>query len=75
LDPTTIDRAKQTTDCILARWDGAPQGEAFALEADVPVGNGNTLYNKFRDWVGWLSLAGFVFLAVFMQVGKRGKKG
>lgn len=57
---------------ILARRDGAPDGEAFALVADVPLGTGSTVYNHIGDWTGWLSLAGFVFFSVLQ--GKTNKK-
>jgi apolipoprotein N-acyltransferase len=60
---------------ILARRDGAPDGEAFALVADVPLGTGKTLQARMGDWVGWLALAGFVVLAVIGNLsGKRGQK-
>ena len=60
---------------MLAHRDGAPEGKAFALVADVPLGTGNTLHNRVGDWVGWLALAGFVFFTVFQNVtGKRAKK-
>lgn len=56
---------------ILARRSGAPQGEAFALLADVPLGSANTLYSRLGDWTGWLSMAGFVFFIAFPEVLKR----
>jgi len=60
---------------ILAHRDGAPEGKAFALVADVPLGTGNTLHTRVGDWVGWLALAGFVFLTIFQNVtGKRAKE-
>jgi len=59
---------------ILAKRNGAPDGEAFALVADVPLGSANTLYSKVGDWMGWLSLAGFIFFIVFQSVTKRRAK-
>lgn len=56
---------------IIARRDGAPEGEAFALVADVPLGTGNTISMKLGDWVGWLALAGMVALMVFQNIVNR----
>jgi apolipoprotein N-acyltransferase len=56
---------------IVAKRNGAPEGEAFALVADVPLGVANALYTALGDWVGWLSLAGLVFFVVFQEVVKR----
>jgi apolipoprotein N-acyltransferase len=52
---------------ILAQRDAAPDGAAFALVADVPLGAGNTIQSKLGDWVGWLALAGFVAFTVVMN--------
>jgi apolipoprotein N-acyltransferase len=44
------------------------------LIADVPLGKGNTFYSGFGDWLGWPSLAGMIFFAVYMLVfSKKGK--
>lgn len=59
---------------ILASRDGAPDGEAFALVADVPLGTGSTIYNRLGDWVGWLSLAGLMFFTVLQIVKNRGTR-
>jgi apolipoprotein N-acyltransferase len=56
---------------ILARRSGAPQGEAFALLADVPLGDPNTLYTHLGDWVGWVALAGLVFFMFLPDLLKR----
>jgi apolipoprotein N-acyltransferase len=56
---------------VLARRSGAPDGAAFALVADVPLGNPNTLYTRFGDWVGWVALAGFAFFMFYPDVQKR----
>jgi apolipoprotein N-acyltransferase len=52
---------------IIARRDGAPDGEAFALVADVQLGAGSTPVRTLGDWMGWVSLAGLVFFTVFQS--------
>ena len=52
---------------ILARRDAAPEGGAYALIADVPLGTGNTINTRLGDWVGWLALAGFIVFTVVMN--------
>jgi apolipoprotein N-acyltransferase len=59
---------------ILAHRDAAPEGEAFALVADVPLGAGNTITTRLGDWVGWLALAGFIVLTVIMNLKPRKKE-
>jgi apolipoprotein N-acyltransferase len=59
---------------IIARRDGAPNGEAFALVADVPLGTGNTITMRLGDWVGWIALAGMVSFTIFQSVTNRKKK-
>jgi apolipoprotein N-acyltransferase len=59
---------------ILGRRDGAPEGEAFALVADVPLGTGSTINTRLGDWVGWLALAGFVLFTVVMNKKPRKQK-
>jgi apolipoprotein N-acyltransferase len=49
---------------ILAHRDGAPDGEAFVLVADVPLGTGRTFQTRLGDWMGWLALAGFAVFTV-----------
>jgi apolipoprotein N-acyltransferase len=56
---------------IVALRDGSPDGAAFALVEDVPLGTTTTLYSKLGDWVGWLSLAGFIFFIVLQEISKR----
>ena len=56
---------------IVALRDGSPDGEAFALVADVPLGTRTTLYSRCGDWVGWLSLAGLVFFTLLREITKR----
>lgn len=56
---------------IVALRDGSPGGAAFALVAYVPLGTVTTLYSKLGDWVGWLSLAGFIFFTVLQEITKR----
>lgn len=48
-----------------------PEGSSATLVADVQLGSGNTLYSKVGDWLGWLSLAGFVFFAIFISITLR----
>jgi len=48
-----------------------PEGGANTLIADVPLGSPNTLYTRLGDWMGWLSLGGFIALAVVQEVTKR----
>ena len=48
-----------------------PEGSATTLVADVRPGSGNTLYSRFGDWLGWISLAGLVFFAAFMTITLR----
>lgn len=59
---------------IIALRDASPNGAAFALVADVPLGTGTTLYSKLGDWLGWLSLAGFVFFIVLQETNRRRQK-
>ena len=59
---------------ILALRNGSPDGEAFALVSDVPLGSSHTLYSSVGDWVGWLCLAGFVFFMVLQAVTMRRPK-
>ena len=56
---------------IVALRNGSPDGAAFALVADVTLGTAGTLYSKLGDWVGWLSLAGFVFFTALQEITKR----
>jgi len=56
---------------ILELKSGAPDGEAFALVADVPVVESGTLYTRLGDWMGWISLAGYAFFMVFPELLKK----
>jgi apolipoprotein N-acyltransferase len=58
---------------ILAKRSGAPEGEAFALVADVPVVESGTLYTHVGDWMGWLSIAGMVVFMVLPGILKKGQ--
>ncbi len=53
---------------ILALRDGSPQGDAFALVADVPLGSQTTIYTRLGDWMGWICLAGWLFFMVYQAV-------
>jgi apolipoprotein N-acyltransferase len=44
------------------------------LVGDVPLGSSNTLYLHLGDWLGWISLAGYVFFVVFQTVETRRQK-
>jgi len=49
---------------IVALRNASPQGAAFTLTADVPIGSGKTVYNWLNlDWMGWLNLVGMVFFS------------
>jgi len=59
---------------ILELRSGAPDGEPFALVADVELGTPGTLYTRLGDWVGWISLVGFAFFMIFPDVVKKRQK-
>ncbi|MCP4541036.1 MAG: hypothetical protein GY832_28200 [Chloroflexi bacterium] len=45
------------------------------LVSDVPLGSGNTVVNVLGDWLGWLSLAGFIGFMIFQsRVEKQAKQ-
>ena len=56
---------------VLALKSGAPDGEAFALVEDVPVVESGTLYTSLGDWMGWISLAGFIFFMIYPDIVKK----
>jgi len=49
-------------------------GSRLTLVGDVPLGSGNTPYLYLGDWLGWISLAGYVFFVVFQIVVERRAK-
>ena len=52
-----------------------PEGERLTLVMDMPLGTGDVPLVRLGDWLGWLSLAGYIFFVVFESViGKRAKK-
>ena len=52
-----------------------PAGGPLTLVADVPIGSPNALYTRLGDWVGWLSLAGWIGSMVYQSTTtKRLKK-
>lgn len=55
---------------IIAFRNGKPNGEAFALVADVPLGGSGTLFRYVGDWMGWLCLIGFLAFVVYEEVVK-----
>jgi len=42
--------------------------------ADVAVGTADSLYIQLGDWLGWLSLAGFIFFIIYPEIVKRRAK-
>jgi apolipoprotein N-acyltransferase len=53
----------------------SPEGSSKVVIADVTLGEGNTLYTRLgNDWLGYLSLAGFVFFIIFPSVVERRAK-
>jgi apolipoprotein N-acyltransferase len=51
-----------------------PQGESEVVVADVTLSSANPIYTQVGDWLGWVSLAGFVFFIVFQSVVERRAK-
>jgi apolipoprotein N-acyltransferase len=51
-----------------------PEGENGVVIADVTLPYGNSLYTTVGDWLGWVSLAGFVFFMVFQSIVERRAK-
>ena len=49
-------------------------GEQVILVGDVSLGFGNTPFLYLGDWLGWLSLAGWIFFMVFEVVENRRHK-
>jgi apolipoprotein N-acyltransferase len=60
---------------ILALRNGAPEGEAFALVHEVPLGNPNTIYTRIGDITGWICLGGLLFFIFFKGKISRLEKG
>ena len=60
---------------ILADYK-SPEGSSKVVIADVTLGGeGNTLYTRLgNDWLGYLSLAGFVFFIIFPSILERRAK-
>lgn len=48
-----------------------PEGAQTILIADMPLGTGHTIYARWGDWLGWLSLAGTGFFAFFAPLTLR----
>jgi apolipoprotein N-acyltransferase len=47
-------------------------GEQVVLLGDVSLGSGNgTLYTTLGDWLGWVSLAGFIFFMIYPGIVKK----
>jgi apolipoprotein N-acyltransferase len=50
-------------------------GEQTVLVGDVSLGSGDgTLFTTLGDWLGWLSLAGWIFFVIFQTVEERQQK-
>ncbi len=56
---------------IIAMRDGSPDGAAFSLVADVPLGNPPTVLTYLGDWMGWVNLVGLIFFMVYQEKIKR----
>jgi apolipoprotein N-acyltransferase len=48
-----------------------PEGSQATLVVDAPLGSGTTLYSRFGDWLGWISLAVLILFAVVIPVTLR----
>ena len=48
-----------------------PQGDRLTLVGDVALGAANAPLIYLGDWLGWASLAGYVFFMVFPTMEKR----
>lgn len=51
-----------------------PEGSNQVVIADVVPYNGKALYTSVGDWLGWVSLAGFIFFMVFQNVTEQKAK-
>jgi apolipoprotein N-acyltransferase len=51
-----------------------PDGEQVVLGGDVSLGSGNTLFLYLGDWLGWISLAGWIAFMVFQVMEDRQHK-
>jgi apolipoprotein N-acyltransferase len=51
-----------------------PDGSNDVVVADVTLASGTPLYATLGDWLGWVSLAGFVFFMVFQSIVERRAK-
>ncbi len=49
-------------------------GGPLTLVDDVPLGTPNALYTRLGDWVGWLSVDGWIVSMVFRPVSARREK-
>ena len=54
--------------------DVNPDGGRATLVGDVTLGSDNAPYTSLGDWLGWASLAGWVFFMVFQTVTQRRAK-
>jgi apolipoprotein N-acyltransferase len=49
-------------------------GRQAILVADLPLGNGRTLYARCGDWLGWACLGGLAVFALWIPLTLRQKK-
>ncbi len=61
-------------DGSLVALDTDLAGSRLTMVGDVTLGAGKTLYTSLGDVLGWVSLAGFVFVMVFQAVVERRAK-
>ncbi|MBN2044929.1 MAG: apolipoprotein N-acyltransferase [Anaerolineales bacterium] len=50
-----------------------PEGEEAILVADVSTGGGSTVYARYGDWLGWVSLVGLLVFGLGMNWYQRKK--
>jgi apolipoprotein N-acyltransferase len=59
----------------IVEWVDTPESGRAVLVADVTMGSGNSPHRFLGDWLGWVSLAGFVLFIVFETlIGRRAKR-
>lgn len=57
-----------SSDGSIVALDSDSEGSRVVLVGDVVLGSGPTPYTSLGDLLGWVSMAGFVFLIVFQAV-------
>lgn len=51
-----------------------PEGDSAVVVTDVTLSSANPIYRIVGDWLGWVSLAGFVFFMVYQSIVERRAK-